>query len=452
VKHSKALIAVMLLICLASTGSAQVTYSFGVDGDESFTNTGSSYSGAEFDITKDIRLLEINALNSVADGTMCSISNNDTNTVIHSESVQNNIIDLSDNEVVIDADTTIRIVCDSISGGDAVDNPPITYDRLTYNGYIYECSTDGLNCEGPDTGPYTYSIWELKVEEPNTPPVINSTSVSPDPPLIGESVSYSFQASDSDGTISSAELTVFKDGSQVYQDSQSFSSSSVSYTWSDVYVPQSSGDLDAKFTVTDDAGAESVEWVNRTLSETAPSSPTINIPNGGTFNDESIEYDIATFDDGDNNEGESLTVSLKEDGTQVDQVTTTEGNTVTGSYTTSGEGSHNFDVTVEESDGDISSASSTYSVDFISPTVDSTTVSPDPFDYQDSVDITVDASDNTGVSEVCVQVDKDGSNYVGQTCRSASSVTVSETFNDYFTVDETKSETLSPSFKRTSVS
>jgi hypothetical protein len=268
----------------------------------------------------------------------------------------------------------------------------------------------------------------------NKAPKIDSTTVDPDPPLIGESVSYSADASDPDGSISDLELTVFQDGTQVYQSTTSSSSN----TWSDVYTANE-GNLDARFIATDNAGATNTKWINRTLSETAPDSPTINSPTG-TFNDETIEYDISTSSDGDDNKDESLTLTLEEDGNQVDQVTTTEGNTVTGSYTTSGEGSHSFDVTVEEPDGETSSASTSYSVDFIDPTVDSVTVTPDPFDYQDNVDISVDASDNTKVQQVCVQVDKDGSNYVGQTCRNIGSTTVSETFNDYFTVDETNSD------------
>jgi len=86
----------------------------------------------------------------------------------------------------------------------------------------------------------TYYFDDIDVNNFNDAPQFNSSSVSPDPPLIGENVSYSFQGSDSDGTVQSGELTVFKDGSQVFQDTQSFSSSSVSYTWSDVYVPSSS--------------------------------------------------------------------------------------------------------------------------------------------------------------------------------------------------------------------
>jgi len=123
----------------------------------------------------------------------------------------------------------------------------------------------------------------------NSFPEFNSTSVSPDPPLIGENVSYSVEASDPDGNVSELELTLFKDGSQVYQDSVS----QASYNWSDVYVPQSDGELDARFRATDDSGASTTEWINRTIDETPPQ---INIerPSGNLIGlEQDLNYSVS---------------------------------------------------------------------------------------------------------------------------------------------------------------
>lgn len=268
----------------------------------------------------------------------------------------------------------------------------------------------------------------------NEPPVLDSTGVSPDPFYIGDSLSYSASASDSDGTVENISLTVFQNGSQVYSNTVSSSSN----TWGDVHVAQE-GSVDARFVATDNEGGSTTEWINKTLSDSSPANPSINLPDSSTKNEETISYDLSISSDGDDKLNEQVDVVLKEDGSQVGSHTVITGR-VSGSYTTSGEGSHTFTAdVVETDDGQSSSSSVSYSVDFISPTVDSISFNPSTIEYDDGPDVTVDASDNTEVSEVCVSVDKDGSGFVGQQCRSTSSASVTETFSDLFTVDETDS-------------
>jgi len=274
----------------------------------------------------------------------------------------------------------------------------------------------------------------VRLYEGNTAPSIDSSSISPDPPLIGDALDVSASASDPDGSVQSLEVEIFQDGTSVFSSSTSSSSLDIN----DAYTVQE-GTVDVKFTATDDAGATTTDTITRTVSDTAPASPTINKPTGN-FNTPTTQYDVTVPSDGDDFPGESLTLTLKKDGSQVDQVTTSEGSTVTGSFQTSTEGSHNFDVVVEEPDGETSTASSNYNVDFVDPTVDSLSVSPSPLEYETASDVTVGASDNVEVQEVCVSVDKDGSTFVSQTCRQTASSTVSETFTDFFTPDETNSD------------
>jgi len=198
------------------------------------------------------------------------------------------------------------------------------------------------------------------------PPEFDSESVIPDSFYIDDSLSYSAYASDPNTNIQNISLTVYQDGSQVYSDTVSSSSN----TWSDVYSAQE-GKIEAEFTATDDAGASTTETITRTLSESSPVSPTINSPDGSEKNVEEISYDVSTSSDGDDNLGESLTVTVFEDGVQVGQHTgVTEGNSVSGSYTSSNTGTHTFEAKVtEEDDSQTASSSVSYDVSNFQPKI-----------------------------------------------------------------------------------
>jgi len=233
---------------------------------------------------------------------------------------------------------------------------PYNGKDLTVDGYYNTCG-DG-SCSGPYDGSYAYQYYQIVYSYTvNEEPVFNSTSTSPDPPLIGENVSYSLGASDSDGNITSGQLTVFKDGQQVYQDSQSFSSSSVSYTWSDVYVPSSSGDLDAKYTITDDAGASTTSWLNRSLTDGAASVDILS-PGNQTFwsYDRTLQVDTGG---GDSVPDEELTCTSDLDGQSFDSRTVTEGETFSTGFD-AGLGSHTVSVSCTDPQGH----TNTTSVDF----------------------------------------------------------------------------------------
>jgi len=190
----------------------------------------------------------------------------------------------------------------------------------------------------------------------NKAPVFDSSSVSPDPVLIGENVSYSASASDSDGSISSLELTVFKDGSQVYSDTVSGSSS---YSWSDVFSPSSGGSLDARFTATDDAGAETVEWVNRSLTDSAPS---VSL----SMDSKQFKYDADyqfSVDASDSYPEEDLQCDVSRNGSLVEEVYLKEGTNSSYSGTASSDlGPHSLSVSCTDNTGNTGSDSASYEV------------------------------------------------------------------------------------------
>jgi hypothetical protein len=106
----------------------------------------------------------------------------------------------------------------------------------------------------------------------NNPPQFNSTSVSPDPPLIGKNVSASFSVSDSDGSVSEVLVEVFESGTEVASRTQSYSSSSVSDTFSDLYNINDAN-YTFYYTVTDNDGAQSVTTIERQAEEPPDSTP-----------------------------------------------------------------------------------------------------------------------------------------------------------------------------------
>jgi len=96
------------------------------------------------------------------------------------------------------------------SGGayncDFSDNPPLSTST-------FDVVSGWSSGSSSNTG---YVISKIRVTSINDPPSIDSSSINPDPPLIGETADFSYTASDSDGTISSVDLTLKDDGSTVF--------------------------------------------------------------------------------------------------------------------------------------------------------------------------------------------------------------------------------------------
>lgn len=151
----------------------------------------------------------------------------------------------------------------------------------------------------------------FKVESTNENPQFNHKNVDPDPPLIGESVSYNASTSDPDGSIQETCLNLDYDGSQVYQDCKASSSPS----WNNIYTPSSGNKwLNATLNTTDDAGATTSTELNRYLSNTG-GSVFISKPSGEKTAYE-FEYSVDYTDD-DSKPDETITCNFKVNGNSV---------------------------------------------------------------------------------------------------------------------------------------
>jgi len=207
-----------------------------------------------------------------------------------------------------------------------------------------------LNGEYDGDGIDEALVWEKQFIF-NQIPQFNSSSINPDPPLIGDTADFSYTASDPDGSISSVELVLKDDGTQVFTGSKS--SATGTFSPPDKLTQ---GDIIAEFTATDDAGATTKKTLTRTLTDT---KPVVNVsqPSGTSFDyDQSIR--VNTKDDGDNKANEQLSCSLELDGSQIDQRTVTEGDSYTVN-TRSDLGSHSVNVTCTEQDDQQSDSGST---------------------------------------------------------------------------------------------
>jgi len=194
----------------------------------------------------------------------------------------------------------------------------------------------------------------------NSPPQFNSSSVSPDPPLIGESVSYSAEVFDSDGSVDYTNLTLSYGGSTVLSDEQR--TGTTSPVWNDVFTPQDSNKwLNATLEVVDDAGAVTEKEINRYLSDDAP-QVSIQDPGNSTFWSYDVPLNVEASDS-DSNPGETFTCTVDKDGSQVDSFTSQEGvNTSYSSSVRSDLGSHALDVSCSDPAGNTGTDTENYEI------------------------------------------------------------------------------------------
>jgi len=167
-------------------------------------------------------------------------------------------------------------------------------------------------------------------------PEFNSSSVSPDPPLIGETADFSYSATDPDGSIQSVDLVLKDDGSTVFTGSKSTATGTFNPSYS-----LTQGDITAEFTATDNDGATATKTLTRTLVDNR-GTLIVNSPTGSVSNPERFfDYDVpvsVTHSDNDNNPNETITLDFDfvrdgDPGFTTDQtVNITEGETFTTSF------------------------------------------------------------------------------------------------------------------------
>jgi len=176
----------------------------------------------------------------------------------------------------------------------------------------------------------------------NQEPQFGSTSITPDPPLIGQTADFSYTANDPDGTISSVDLTLKDDGTTVFTGSKS--SASGTFSPPDQLTQ---GDITAEYTATDNNGATATTTLSRTLADTDPQLSLTGT--SGTQFTKAASYTVDTTAT-DNVPNEQLTCTLSSGYTTFDQRTVTEGDqyTVQPSLRV---GTTDTDVTCVENDG-----------------------------------------------------------------------------------------------------
>ncbi len=155
------------------------------------------------------------------------------------------------------------------------------------------------------------------------PPQFNSSSVTPDPPLIGQYANYSAEVYDPDGSIQYTNLSL--SGVCSLSDEKR---TGTTPTWDGLCQPSGEGWLNATFETVDDQGATSTAEIDRYLEDSAP---TVTVQDPGNETLYGPENVTVTFDvsDSDSKDGETNSYEVWNNG---DKLTTGSG---TESYTES---------------------------------------------------------------------------------------------------------------------
>jgi len=233
-----------------------------------------------------------------------------------------------------------------------------TYDLENSASSMQYIKLDNSNIGGSSSR----SVWidDLGYIVPNQPPQLNSSSISPDPPLISQSVSYGAEVSDPDGSVDYTNLTLEYGGSTFVSDEQR---TGTTPSWDDIFTPQT-GDkwLNATLEVVDDQGAVTTKEINRYLSDETP-SVSLQDPGNQTY----FKYDVPlqfSVSDSDSEPGEDWTCSVDKDGSLYKEYYLKEGTNSTVTDTINSDlGSHTVDVTCSDGSGNTDTSSETYTVD-----------------------------------------------------------------------------------------
>lgn len=211
-----------------------------------------------------------------------------------------------------------------------------------------------------DNGGVTTRFDDVAIDDvTNTPPQFKSSSVTPDPPLIGQTADFSYTASDPDGTISSVDLVLKDDGTQIFSGSKS--SASATFSPPDTLTQ---GDITAEFTATDNKGGTATTTLTRNLVDNPPSVQVFEPTD--LKNTKEPAFNVSVDSTGDSDPSEQVTVELFKDGAKFDTRTITGKGFVSGSASFDSEGSHSFKAVASENAGS-NQDSSTFTVDTTPP-------------------------------------------------------------------------------------
>jgi hypothetical protein len=356
----------LLVVGLVGGASASETASIqGVDDQQEGTQSGNAYAGFRITVEEDIELLSVNAHDYLENSGTAYVYRNGN--LIDSASVGSDVADFSGSPPKLEGGKTYEVIHPSSTTPFHSTSGGFDKDAVNYDQYIQSCDSDGTNCGiGGGTG-YTRNFWELSYNILNSPPQFNSTSVDPDPPLIGENVSYSAEVFDSDGSVSYTNLTLEYGGSTVLSDVQR--GGTTTPEWNDIFTPQT-GDkwLNATFEVVDDAGAVTTTEINRYLTDSNP-NVTINKPDTSIKDSNTVSWNVST-ENKDSKPNESLDLKIYKNGNLENTYSITEGDTQTGSLTYNDGTGQTFKAEAVENDGDTDTETVKFDVDTTPPQID----------------------------------------------------------------------------------
>jgi len=324
------------------------------------TNTGSFFRGIEFEIGSSDVILKQADLMPFLEGKdpnvkVRKVSNGN---VIASATGGNDIVDFN-NPKLTKNDKYVIFVDGQLVALDSSPGYVVDGNGADITNGVFSC--DNNPCGGSTTSS-GYNFFSITIETINNKPKFDSTSITPEPPLIGKTAEFSYTASDSDGSISSVELVLKDDGSRVFTGSKTTATGTFSPS-----VNLTEGNITAEFTAIDNDGATATTTISETLQDTKPEftieKPVDNKLQGST----DIQVEVNNTED-DNKPGENPTVNLKIDGIikQSFTVQDTEdfNRTVTGK-----EGSQILTVEMVENDGDTTTKTRKLEIDTTPPNV-----------------------------------------------------------------------------------
>jgi hypothetical protein len=238
---------------------------------------------------------------------------------------------------------------------------------LTTNGALHVLESvsrsgkgfDATRIPGRDSGSEDAMIEYTYIGNSN--PKFNSSNISPDPPQIGEPVSYSAEVYDPDGSVDYTNLSLSYGGSTMLSDEQR--TGTTSPVWNDIYTPSSGNKwLNATLETVDDQGAVTTTSIDRYLSDTAPTVSCSN-PGNTTYYKYGVPVDCSVSDS-DSEPNEDWTCTVDKDNTQVDSFYLKEGTNSTYTDTVRSDlGSHTAEISCTDGSGNTGTDSESYTVE-----------------------------------------------------------------------------------------
>jgi hypothetical protein len=414
-----------LLLCGLVGGASATSFTVdGASGENNGDSTSTNQRGNVFSLSENFKLQYVTVMDALdGSGHTLRLYNNDTGNKLAETTISNDKADFGG--VQLDSGETY-IITKRLSGGvhyfdNEIANLPQQKTGITFESSIICDSSCSLSSRSYFQGSNSFiNNWYSIELTQNNPPQFNSSSITPDPPLIGESVSYAAEVFDSDGSVDYTNLTLSYKGSTVLSDVQR---TGTTPEWNDVFTPQTGNKwLNATLEVVDDSGAVTEKEINRYLTDNPPNI-SLNKPVNKTYGTNDVPYNITVLDDADSVPDERLSCDLKNDGSPFTTVTLTEGGSdETGSFYAN-DGSHSFKASCVENDGDSNTGSVTvdFSVDTTKPDLD--LIYPDNSTFTNStsgINLNYTVSDPNLDSSSCKYSKDGGANFSISNCENTS--------------------------------